>query len=45
MDDKRYLLVKGIAGLGNRILSVLNGILYARLSDRLLFVDWRDPDY
>jgi hypothetical protein len=45
MERRRTLLVKGASGLGNRILSVLTGILYARLSDRNLIVDWRDPAY
>jgi hypothetical protein len=39
------LLVKGRAGLGNRILSALTGILYARLSGRQVIVDWRDEVY
>lgn len=41
----RLVLVKGRAGLGNRILAALGGILYARLSDRRLIVDWRDQGY
>lgn len=43
--EPRYLLVKGSSGLGNRILCVLTGILYARLSRRRLLVDWSDPVY
>jgi Nodulation protein Z (NodZ) len=39
------LLVKGIAGLGNRILCLLTASLYARLSGRKLIVDWRDENY
>lgn len=31
--------------MGNRVLSVLGGILYADLSGRRLVVDWRDPAY
>ncbi len=45
MGGEKYLVVKGIAGLGNRILAVLTGILYARLSGRILIVDWRDSTY
>jgi hypothetical protein len=41
----RLLLVKGRAGLGNRILGALTGILYSRLSGRRLVVDWRDELY
>lgn len=44
MSD-RYLLVKGRAGLGNRMLCALTGILYARLAGRRLLVDWSDPIY
>jgi hypothetical protein len=40
-----FLLVKGRASLGNRILSALTGILYARLTGRRLLVDWRDEVY
>lgn len=39
----RYLLVKGTAGLGNRVLTLLTGIAYARLTSRSLIVDWSDP--
>jgi hypothetical protein len=39
------VLVKGSAGLGNRILSLLSAILYARLCGRQLAVDWSDSLY
>ena len=45
MDENKYLLVKGLAGLGNRMLAALTGILYARMSSRRLIVDWRDPTF
>ncbi len=45
MHEDKYLVVKGIAGLGNRILSALTGILYARLAGRRLIIDWSDPTY
>src|SRR3990167_2960116 len=41
----KYLVVKGKAGLGNRIQSVLTGILYSKLSGRKLYIDWSDPTY
>jgi hypothetical protein len=41
----RFLLVKGRAGLGNRILGAVSGLQYARLSGRRLVVDWRDELY
>ncbi|MEM9484614.1 MAG: nodulation protein NodZ [Cyanobacteria bacterium P01_F01_bin.116] len=43
MDN--YLLVKGTAGLGNRIFALVTAILYARMSGRILAVDWRDNYY
>lgn len=45
MTSDRFLLVKGRAGLGNRILGVVTGLQYARLSGRRLVVDWRDELY
>lgn len=45
MNKDKFLIVKGIAGLGNRMLAVLNGILYSRLSGRRLIVDWSDDAY
>jgi hypothetical protein len=41
----RFLLVKGLTGLGDRILCALGAILYAQLSGRTLVVDWSDPFY
>jgi hypothetical protein len=38
-------LLKGYAGLGNRILALLTAILYSRLANRHLLVDWRDGMY
>jgi Nodulation protein Z (NodZ) len=42
---ERYLLVKGRAGMGNRMLALLTAILYGRLSHRRLVVDWSDRTY
>ena len=42
---QKYLIVKGIAGLGNRILSAVTGILFARLMHRRLIIDWSDFTY
>ena len=41
MSSDKILLVKGTAGLGNRLQCLLTGILYARLSGRRLVIDWR----
>jgi hypothetical protein len=38
----RYLLVKGKAGLGNRLLCTLSSILYAEITGRKLYIDWTD---
>ena len=43
--SSRVLLIKGSAGMGNRILGLLTGVLFAHLSDRRLIVDWSDPLY
>jgi hypothetical protein len=43
--DDGFVLVKGIAGTGNRILAFLSGLLYARLTGRRLVVDWCDGSY
>jgi hypothetical protein len=45
LKGERYLLVKGKAGLGNRMLVVLDSILYAEMTGRKLLVDWRDGKY
>ena len=34
MHGDRYVLVKGAAGLGNRVLALLTALLYARLARR-----------
>jgi hypothetical protein len=41
MAAGKYLLVKGTAGLGNRLLSMLAALLYGRLSGRTLVMDWK----
>ncbi|MEE4217636.1 MAG: hypothetical protein V2I48_08510 [Xanthomonadales bacterium] len=45
MGANKFLLVKGIAGLGNRIMFLLSALLYARLSGRRTLVDWCDGQY
>ncbi len=45
MKRDKYLLVKGAAGLGNRILFLLSALLYARLCNRIVIVDWCDSNY
>ena len=43
--DSKILLVKGKAGLGNRLLCLLGSILYADITDRQLVIDWCDGAY
>lgn len=42
---EKHLIVKGIAGLGNRMLAAMTGILFARLMHRRLIIDWSDFTY
>lgn len=41
----KFLLVKGRAGLGNRLDCALSAVLYSRLTGRKLVIDWCDPAY
>ena len=43
--NRRMVLVKGCAGLGNRILALLTASLFAVLTKRRLLIDWRDATY
>src|SRR6185437_10558237 len=42
MSTPGIVLIKGAAGLGNRMLAVLSGAAYAQITGRLPAVDWRD---
>ena len=42
---KKYLIVKGCAGLGNRLVTVLAAIAYAKRNNRILIVDWEDGQF
>ena len=39
---QKYLILKGCAGLGNRIFSILNAISYSKKTGRKLIIDWSD---
>lgn len=41
-STEKTILVKGIAGLGNRVLALLSATLYAELTGRKIYVDWSD---
>lgn len=45
MSRQKYLLIKGAAGLGDRIMGAATGLLYARLTGRRPIVDWTDRYY
>jgi Nodulation protein Z (NodZ) len=42
---KKIVLVKGKAGLGNRMLCAVTAFLYARMTGRMAIIDWRDFTY
>lgn len=44
MTDQ-YLIVKGTSGLGNRMLALATGIVYGKITNRKVIVDWRDGSY
>ena len=44
-QGKKYLVIKGIAGMGNRLLAAIEGILYSRITNRKLIIDWSDQNY
>jgi hypothetical protein len=41
----KYLIVKGCAGLGNRLVTILAAVHYARRNNRKLIVDWEDGQF
>lgn len=42
---KRFCLVKGIAGVGNRLMTLTAAVQYAEKTGRQVFVDWNDGFY
>lgn len=45
MNNRKYILVKGSSGLGNRILAAATAILYGQISGRKVIIDWSDGSY
>ena len=41
----KAIIVKGVAGFGNRIQTVAGAIIYAEKTNRRLYVDWSDGLY
>lgn len=44
-QEDKYLILKGCAGLGNRLFTILNALSYCELSQRKLFIDWSDGQF
>ena len=42
MNKHRFLIIKGCAGIGNRLLTIKDGILYAEKNNLTIYVDWND---
>ena len=41
----KYLIIKGCAGLGNRLMTICAAIEYCKKTNRILFVDWTDGQF
>ena len=44
-DGQKYLVLKGVAGFGNRLSAFLEAIIYAKITGRKLIIDWTDGVY
>ena len=44
-SKKKICIIKGAAGIGNRLITIAAAIDYCRFSDRMLYVDWSDGMY
>lgn len=42
---QKYLILKGVAGLGNRLYTLANAIEYTKKTNRTLLVDWNDGQF
>lgn len=45
MSQEKFLLIKERTGMSNRILNLLGSLLYAKITQRKLIVDWSDEAY
>lgn len=45
MTENKHLLIKGLAGFGNRLLTLSAAIEYAKKTNRKIIVDWCDNMY
>lgn len=44
-NTKKYLIVKGCAGLGNRLVTIFSAIKYCERNNRILIIDWSDGQF
>jgi hypothetical protein len=44
-QPEKYLVLRGCAGLGNRLFTFLYALQFAKLTGRTLVVDWRDGQF
>lgn len=45
MKYEKFLILKGCAGLGNRLFTICAAANYANKNNRILFVDWNDGQF
>ena len=45
MTNKKYLYVKGCAGLGNRLVTVYSALQYCKKNNRSIVIDWTDGQF
>ena len=45
MQQDKFLLIKERTGMSNRILNLMGGILYAKITQRKVIIDWSDEVY
>ena len=41
----KYLIIKGCAGLGNRLVTLFSAIKYCEKNNRIVVIDWRDGQF
>ena len=44
-SEDKFLIVKGCAGLGNRLFTILESLKYAISNNRKLYIDWSDGQF
>ena len=44
-SEDKFLIVKGCAGLGNRLFTILESLKYAVKNNRKLYIDWSDGQF